>query len=68
MENALLGASRLAKTFSTLAQKVLKSDFGINIVFCCFKILYKTIIVPLIVEYLISFQKFKLTFSFKLFL
>jgi hypothetical protein len=33
VENVLLGASRLAKTFSTLAQKVLKSDFGINIVF-----------------------------------
>jgi hypothetical protein len=33
VENACLGASRLAKEFSTLAQKVLKSDFGINIVF-----------------------------------
>jgi hypothetical protein len=33
VENAILGASRLAKEFPTLAQKVLKSDFGINIFF-----------------------------------
>jgi hypothetical protein len=47
VEHALLGALRLGKEFSTVAQKF-KVRFWYRYCFSCFKILYKTIIVPLL--------------------